>query len=162
MTAATSLIQSVRRMGGEFAIEGERVRVSLPDTPDGRALAEQLRLVRDEIVDALRMPAHEPDARREDFARWVAQNCIHREGRDDWGGIGVLYVNFAEWCVWHDSTHCERCTFEWMLEDAGFRCKEGMAAGLLLKVDLEAVLRFQGAAGSGTPAANPGLPVRIT
>jgi len=49
------------------------------------------------------------------------------------------------------------------LEEAGFRCADGMAAGLLLRVDREAVLRFHAASeASGTPArtSQENLPIR--
>ena len=78
-----------------------------------------------------------PQAWREDFARWEAENCIHREGRDDWGGIGCLWVDFCEWAVSHNSVRCDRRTFERLLADDGFRCAEGMVAGLVLRVDLD-------------------------
>lgn len=84
--------------------------------------------------------ADAPDAWRKDFARWKAENCIHRKDRDDWGGIGCLWVAFCEWAVKHDSVRCERRTFERLLADDGYRCVEGMAAGLVLRVDLGAAL----------------------
>jgi hypothetical protein len=93
--------------------------------------------------DVYRIPARDPAAWKEDFDRWRAENCAYREGRDDWGGIGCLWVAFCEWAVKHDSVHCERQTFERLLADDGYRCVEGMVAGLVLKVDLEA------AAGKG-------------
>lgn len=98
------------------------------------------------------LPDHDPAAWREDFARWMAESCIQREGRDDWGGIGCLLVDFAEWCIAHEAVPCQRTLFETLLEEAGFRCADGMAAGIVLKVDMEAVLRFQTAPeGRETP-----------
>jgi hypothetical protein len=81
-----------------------------------------------------------PDPWREDFARWKSNYCIHRECRDDWGGIGCLWVDFCGWAAKHDSVHCERQTFERLLTDEGYRCVEGMVAGLVLRVDLDAAL----------------------
>ena len=34
-------------------------------------------------------PPDAPDAWREDFARWMAKNCVHREGREDWDSVGT-------------------------------------------------------------------------
>lgn len=105
-------------------------------------------------------PNPTPAAWWEDFVRWTAENCAHREGKDDWGGIGALLVDFAEWCVSRAAVPCWcRATFEQLLWDAGFRCDEGMVAGLVLRADLEAVLCYRDApAGSGTPArAHPGV-----
>lgn len=98
-------------------------------------------------------PPDAPDAWREDFARWRAENCIRREGREDSAGIGCLWVDFCEWAVGCDSVPCARGTFERLLQDAGFLCAEGMTAGLLLKVDLEAALCFHAApTASDAPA----------
>jgi hypothetical protein len=78
-----------------------------------------------------------PDAWREDFARWKAERCIHRGGRDDWGGIGCLWVDFCEWAVKHDSVRCQRRTLELLLKDAGYRLKDGFASGLVLAEDVK-------------------------
>lgn len=88
-------------------------------------------------------PPDAPDAWREDFSRWKIENCVHRDGREDWGGVGCLWVDFCEWAVSNDSVPCQRATFERLLEEAGFSCAEGMVAGLLLRADLEAVVHFQ-------------------
>jgi hypothetical protein len=85
------------------------------------------------------IPTPNPDAWRADFDRWVSERCIHREGRDDWGGIGGLWVDFCEWVVSCDSVPCTRQTFERLLDDAGFRCSEGMVSGMILRADFEAV-----------------------
>jgi hypothetical protein len=95
------------------------------------------------------MSSHSPDAWREAFNRWRAENCAHRECRDDWGGIGCLWVAFCEWTVKHDSVHCERRTFERLLADEGYRCVEGMVASLVLRVDLDAALRAHGMGSGG-------------
>ena len=91
------------------------------------------------------LPDHDPDAWREDLSRWLGENCIHREGREDSGGIGTLLLDFAEWCIKHDAVPCTRGTFERLLWDAGFPLKDGMAAGLLLRVDWESHCAFQNA-----------------
>lgn len=88
-------------------------------------------------------PSDEPEAWRPDFNRWMAANCIHREGRDDWGGIGFLHVDFCEWAVSNDSVPCQRGTFERLLLDDGFLCVDGMASGLVLRTDWQAHHRFQ-------------------
>jgi hypothetical protein len=91
------------------------------------------------------LPPDAPDAWREDFARWRTERCVSRQSREDSAGIGCLWVDFCEWAVGSDSVPCTRATFERLLSDAGFRCADGMANGLLLRVDMEAVLRFQAA-----------------
>jgi hypothetical protein len=91
------------------------------------------------------------DAWRPDFARWRAERCVSRQGYKDSAGIGCLLVDFAEWCIVQDAVPCQRATFERLLTDAGFRCADGMASGLILRADLEAVLRFQ-AVPEGSPA----------
>lgn len=89
------------------------------------------------------MVDHDPDAWRPDFARWRAERCVSRQGYEDSGGIGCLLVDFAEWCIAHDAVPCQRATFEMLLQDAGFPLMDGLAHGLVLKVDLEAVLLSQ-------------------
>jgi len=100
-------------------------------------------------------PDHDPEAWSEDFARWMAENCICRMGREDAGAIGTLLSDFAQWCVEHDAVPCQRRVFEKLLTQAGFRCVEGMATGLLLRVDLEAILHFQDAPESSKTPARP-------
>ena len=100
------------------------------------ATSEQIQNFSDRPPDA-------PDAWREDFGRWMTANCIRREDREDWGGIGCLHVDFCEWAVLNDSVPCQRSTFERLLEDAGFQCVDGMTGGLLLRTDWQAHHRFQ-------------------
>jgi hypothetical protein len=106
---------------------------------------------------------HAPAAWREDFSQWRAENCIHREGCEDSAGIGCLLLDFAKWCIAHQGVPCQRAVFETLLEEAGFRCADGMAAGMVLKVDLETVLRSQAApraAGRQRGASRESLPIR--
>ena len=89
------------------------------------------------------IPPHEPDAWREDFIRWAQERCALREDREDSAGIACLLVDFAEWCLAHDAVPLPehaRATFEELLKDSGFPIQDGMALGLILKSDLEAVL----------------------
>lgn len=88
-------------------------------------------------------PPDAPDAWKEVFKRWKAENCIFRAGREDSGGIGALLGDFAEWCADHNAVRCTRSTFELLLRNAGFPLADGLACGLVLKVDLEAVSPFQ-------------------
>jgi hypothetical protein len=97
-------------------------------------------------------PDHDPAAWREDFDRWRAKNCAHREGKDDWGGIGALLVDFAEWCAARDAVPCRfRSTFERLLRDAGYCCAEGMVSGLILREDLEAIFFSQAEPAGSEP-----------
>jgi hypothetical protein len=84
------------------------------------------------------MNSDAPGAWKEDFTRWVSERCINREDRDDWGGIGSLWVDFCEWVVGRDSVPCIRWTFERLLDNAGFLCSDGMVSGLILRRDFEA------------------------
>ncbi len=124
-----------------------------PPKPILSVLSVPTLAVSEKSSESDRIPPDSPDAWRPDFARWRAERCVSRQGHDDIAGIGCLLVDFAEWCAAHDTVPCTRATFERLLTDAGFRCAEGMVAGLVLRVDLEAVLRFQAAPlASGTPA----------
>jgi hypothetical protein len=90
---------------------------------------------------------------RGDFVRWTDERCTQRKGKDDWGGMGCLLVDFAEWCAVQGAVPCTRVTFEQLLRDSGFRLSDGMVSGLVLRRDLEAVLLSQRApAVNGTPA----------
>jgi len=97
------------------------------------------------LVTTEDMSSHSPDAWREDFARWLAESCICREGRDDWTGIGALLRDFMEWCLAHDTIPCQRPTLETLLSKAGFQLQNDMAGGLLLRLDWEAHCSFQDA-----------------
>lgn len=102
-------------------------------------------------------PPAAPDAWLGDFNRWRAERCVSRSGYEDAGSVACMLVNFAEWCIAHDAVPARRETFEALLRDAGFPLMDGLACGLVLKVDLEAVLLPQRApAGSGTPARATG------
>jgi hypothetical protein len=139
MTTAENILETVRLAGGYlWAADGGRLRYRLP--PERSDLIPVLRELKSEILDLLsdRSP-DAPEACREDFAGWIAANCLRREGRDDWGGIGALLVDFAEWCVTHNVIPCRRAAFERLLQDAGFRINEGMVGGLVLGADLWAV-----------------------
>jgi hypothetical protein len=85
----------------------------------------------------------DPAAWLEDFQQWIDANCIHRQGKDDWTGIGALHVDFCEWTVKNDSVPCQRRAFERLLVEAGFQFSHGMVGGLLLKRDLEGHLSFE-------------------
>lgn len=98
-------------------------------------------------------PPDAPDAWREDFNHWRAERCVSRSGYEDAGSVAGLLVNFAEWCIAHDAVPARRETFEALLRDAGFPLMDGLACGLVLKVDMEAVMRCLAAPESGrTPA----------
>jgi hypothetical protein len=87
------------------------------------------------------VPAQDPAAWKDDFVSWKAEQCAHREDKDDSGAIGKLLVSFAEWCVARDAVPCWcRETFERLLQDAGFPCKAGWVMGLVLRRDLDAAL----------------------
>lgn len=100
------------------------------------------------------------DAWREDFIEWARERCALRDDREDSASIACLLLDFAKWCTAHENVPCQRAEFEALLEGAGLRCAGGMAAGIVLKVDLETVLHSQAATTTTvTPArGKPGEP----
>jgi hypothetical protein len=54
VSTAQELIASVRGIGGELELRGERIHFRLPGTPDAPRLVEQLRTHREEVIAALR------------------------------------------------------------------------------------------------------------
>lgn len=75
-----------------------------------------------------------------DYRLWIRERCAQRETHEDWGAVGSLLCDFAEWSVNRGEVPCSRQTFERLLQDAEFVIVNGMARGLVLKVDLHAVL----------------------
>lgn len=73
----------------------------------------------------------------EDFHIWKQERCASRETHEDWGGVGALLVDFAEWSVARNEVPCSRPTLEDLLRDAGFLIANGMVRGLVLKADLK-------------------------
>jgi hypothetical protein len=73
-----------------------------------------------------------------DFQIWIQQRCAQRQRHEDWGSVGSLLVDFCEWSVNRGEVPCSRDTLEKLLDDAGFVIVNGMARGLVLKVDLQA------------------------
>ena len=57
MKEAGELIASVREIGGEIGLCGDRIRFRLPRTPDTPRLVEELRSRREEVIAALREPS---------------------------------------------------------------------------------------------------------
>jgi hypothetical protein len=82
------------------------------------------------------MAHHDHEAWSADFGVWVQARCAHREGKDDWGGVGAMVVDFGQWAVRHDSVPCTRQVLEALLREAGFILMDGMVQGLVLRVDL--------------------------
>jgi hypothetical protein len=82
------------------------------------------------------MAHHDHEAWSADFAIWMKERCAHREGKDDWGGVGPMMLDFGEWAVSHNSVPCTRLVLEALLRDAGFHVANGMVQGLVLRVDL--------------------------
>jgi len=78
-------------------------------------------------------PNLDPTLWRDDFDQWRQERCIHRVGKDDWGGIADLHIDFAEWCFLRDCVSCTRTTFEWLLLDGDFPINDGLVKGLVLK-----------------------------
>jgi hypothetical protein len=98
-----------------------------------------LRVQQAEPSPAQGMEVQDHEAWAEDFAAWMKERCAHREGKDDWGGIGGMLVDFGEWAVGHNSVPCTRLVLEALLRAAGFHVANGMVQGLVLRIDLEAI-----------------------
>jgi hypothetical protein len=82
------------------------------------------------------VPIISPEAWAADFGVWMKERCAHREGKDDWGGVGGMLVDFGEWAVGHNSVPCTRLVLEALLRAAGFHVVGGMVRGLVLLADL--------------------------
>jgi hypothetical protein len=82
------------------------------------------------------MAHHDPEDWAAEFAVWMKERCAHREGKDDWGGVGALLVDFGEWAKTHKSVPCTRPVLEALLRDAGFHVVNGLVRGLVLLADL--------------------------
>jgi len=133
----------------------ERLRkaVELPNDPCVMSKESETETQLTEPDASQVIPDHDPQIWHEDFVRWVLERCAVRDDHEDAGGIGCLLLDFAEWAIDHDAVPCQRAVFEALLTEAGFPLKDGLAAGIVLKVDLEAVLFSQAAPeASGTPA----------
>lgn len=85
------------------------------------------------------MAFQDPAEWLDDLCDWSKERCTHRDGYGDCGGLSVLHIDFAKWSVDHGKVPCTRHTLEWLLRDAGFLIKDGMAQGLVLTEDLWAV-----------------------
>ena len=83
-------------------------------------------------------PPDDPAAWEAAFASWVKSACVRHDR--SFGGIGCLYVHFAEWAITHDAVPCTRQTFEVLLTKGGFLLCDGMVSGLILHEDFEAAL----------------------
>jgi hypothetical protein len=82
------------------------------------------------------MAHHDHEAWSADFATWMKERCARREGKDDWGGVGALLVDFGEWADTHKSVPCTRPALEALLRDAGFHVVNGLVRELVLLADL--------------------------
>ena len=82
------------------------------------------------------MAHHDHKAWSADFAIWKEERCAHREGKDDWGGVGAMLVDFGQWAVGHNSVPCTRLVLDALLRDAGFHVVNGLVRGLVLLADL--------------------------
>lgn len=144
MNAARSLMATIERRGGRLSVEGEFLVVEPSEA--GASLLNELRMHKTEIIGLLRgahagMAEHDPEAWSDDFLMWLKSGrVVHREGTDDWGGVGCLHIDFCEWAVVHDSVPCARRTFEQLLEEDGFYVADGLVRGVVLRVELDSAI----------------------
>jgi hypothetical protein len=81
----------------------------------------------------------DPAAWEDDLCKWASERCTRREGCEDWGGVGALHTDFAQWTVDHASVPCSRITFEALLRSEGFLVRDGLVQGMFLTEDLWAI-----------------------
>lgn len=79
------------------------------------------------------MAAFDPQEWSIEFHAWTSTHCVLRGGC--FGGVGSLFVHFAEWCSKSGSVPCNRETFEWLLRNEPFELADGLVAGLILAAD---------------------------
>jgi hypothetical protein len=85
----------------------------------------------------------DPQAWQADFDRWRPERCVSRPSYEDSQSVGSLLLDFAEWCVAHHEVPATRQVFEQLLTGAGFLRKDGLAIGVILRMDLQGVLHSQ-------------------
>lgn len=139
MSAALEVIKAIEANGGRVTVEGDRL-VIVPRQA-GIPLLPQLRAYKPEIVALLQKRASDPETWRAGFFAWVLESCELREGCEDSQSVASLLLDFAEWCAVHDADAPCRVMFERLLSDSGFPLKDGLAVGVVLKLDLEAALQ---------------------
>jgi hypothetical protein len=145
MSPAVELIEQIKANGGRLRVE-EGFLVIVPKEAAAPIL-QDLRRHKAEIISLLE-PRTEPavdhlNAWRPNFQSWAHERCVTRKQHNDCGGIGPLLVDCAEWCFAHGAASPTRAVFEELLEDAGLVCINGLVLGLVLREDLDAVLRSQ-------------------
>ena len=79
------------------------------------------------------------EAWREDFERWMRERCMHREGHEDWGGIGALWRDFVEWSTANNELPATQEVFIGLLTTDGWQIRNNMVCGLFLREDLWAL-----------------------
>jgi hypothetical protein len=144
MSAAAELIEAVKANGGQLRVEDGYLVIAPKEA--AAPVLEDLRRHKAEIIGLLShadAPRVDAGPWGEDFKRWARERCAARKRHSDAGGIGYLLLDFAQWATRNNSIPCDRKTFEALLTDSGFRCVDGLALGLVLRDDLQAVLQSQ-------------------
>jgi hypothetical protein len=102
----SALIQAVRNLGGELLLtDSGRIRFCCPDTPEGRALIEDLRSHRDDVIRILRQqnswPA--PLSYAEYFCRMRAAGfapCSREQWEAEHGSDVERMAEYERLCRW--------------------------------------------------------------
>jgi hypothetical protein len=144
MNAAAEIVERIEAAGGRFAIEGEELVVR-PGDP-AMPLVAELRLHKVEIIALLQSRIEqETESEPDDLlpGEWLLENCLYLDRW--WGGAGALYLDAARWCAARGKPAPEsRRAFVAALQTEGFQVgSDGLIAGLVLKVDVEAHEQFQ-------------------
>lgn len=82
------------------------------------------------------LPEYAPGAWQEDLDRWLPERCLHRDGYEDYGGVGSLWRDFVEWSLANNEVPCPELAFAPLLKAAGWEIVNNMVCGLFLREDL--------------------------
>jgi hypothetical protein len=141
MNAALEVIKKVEANGGRLWAEDGWIVIE--PAKAAAPLIEELKAFKPEILkllqsDSAGMDAHDPACWQADFTRWLAANCVSREGKQDSQSVGSLHVDFCEWATTHDSVPCRRSVFEQLLASSGLCVADGLVQGLALLAEIQA------------------------
>ena len=147
---AAEIIQTVADAGGQLWLDGDKVRVRLPESL--RPLVEEIRQRKPELVSILSrkeprpsdMAAVEllPDEVRywdDALLGWTQARCVFRER--SYGAVGKLYEDHVAWAHRTGAPFVADVeTFLAILMALGFQVDGGMVYGLIFRADANAAL----------------------
>jgi len=141
MSTPIELIQAVEARGGRLSVEDEYLVID--PRKAGEPLMEELRRHKAEIITVILERA--ALRWRNPFEQWLRLECALRPR--DFGGLNCLHRSFSAWAGEQDGATCSRDVFERLLKEHDFVfagvCGVVLVAGLMLREDVESVVRFQ-------------------